>query len=429
MGNDEVRIPGPALERLLDVRFVEALFGRRSRRFAAGATLPDGPLAFTSPNPPMPLSEAEELLVLSAVGGNTGWNFGIMRHERYAPHLSNYAGAAGGRAFPSAAGFHTSELFFTNDRGTFFVPTRDAGSIASPTDSVEDRLEAHRARIRRLSDRRVNIPAVEPYMEGHNTWIANCEGSTLFVPVGDLAQHEILNLCFYVQNGYCIYDDLSGVPIEGIDRFGDIVDLANPVPLSFLEEYSVTELCAELSTATFAGVLMLQALGLGGWMFDGIDTYTMLGASGDPDVPGLGFRYDTDDRWPLPNPTGLPGVFEAHCPPHYPDMRAAVESVAMRKFGSGGPYHGDTPGPWKDTRTVRSSVLVHDEQFIDCVSTMAQHVFDTCGRFPARFPSVYALMYLQAHHLELEFYDRFFEPGAYLPTHADHMALWHAEPG
>jgi hypothetical protein len=70
--------------------------------------------------------------------------------------------------------------------------------------------------------------------------------------------------------------------------------------------------------------------------FDGVDRFTMLGASGDPDVPGLGFRYDTDERWPLPNPTGLEGVFEGMCPPHYPDMAAAVEAFAERKFGRGG---------------------------------------------------------------------------------------------
>jgi hypothetical protein len=61
-------------------------------------------------------------------------------------------------------------------------------------------------------------------------------------------------------------------------------------------------------------------------------------------VPGLGFRYDTDERWPVPNPTGREGVFEAYCPPHYPDMAAAVEAFAERKFGPGGPFHPGTPG-------------------------------------------------------------------------------------
>jgi hypothetical protein len=32
-------------------------------------------------------------------------------------------------------------------------------------------------------------------------------------------------------------------------------------------------------------------------MYDGVDRHTVLGATGDPNVPGLGFRYDTDGRW------------------------------------------------------------------------------------------------------------------------------------
>jgi hypothetical protein len=405
---------------------VDALFGRRSRRFAVGATLPDGPLAFSSPSPPLPLSDVEELLVLATVTGNTGWHYGIMRHERYAPHLSNYNGGAGGRTFPSAAGFHTSEVFFTNDSGTFVCPTRDSGALVDPGAGPEEVVEAVKGRIRRLSDTRIHVPAEEPYMEGHNTWIANCPGSTLFIPVGDAAQHNLLNLCFYVQNGYCIFDDVTGAPIEGIEEFADLVDVANPVPLTFLELYTITELTAEISTSAYNGALMLGAMGLGGWMFDGLDMWTVLGASGDPDVPGLGFRYDTDPRWSLPNPTGLDGVFEAFCPPHYPDMRAAVEALVERKFGPGGPYHADTPGPWKDAAGVRASALRHDERFVDCVALQAQHIHDAFGKFPGTVPSLYIMMFLQAHHLELGFYDAHFGPGAYLETHARHLERWHS---
>ncbi|KPV60476.1 hypothetical protein QJ48_05245 [Paenibacillus sp. A3] len=34
-------------------------------------------------------------------------------------------------------------------------------------------------------------------------------GAFLAFPVGDLAQHTIANLCFYVQNGLSIYDDVN----------------------------------------------------------------------------------------------------------------------------------------------------------------------------------------------------------------------------
>jgi hypothetical protein len=40
---------------------------------------------------------------------------------------------------------------------------------------------------------------------------------------------------------------------------------------------------------------------------------------------------------------------------------------------------------------------------------------------------MFVLMYLQAHHLDLEFYDEYYQPGAYLKTHAEHLARWHSE--
>jgi hypothetical protein len=46
-------------------------------------------------------------------------------------------------------------------------------------------------------------------------------------------------------------------------------------------------------------MLLLQAMGLGGWLYHGIDRHAVLGATGDPNVPVLGFRYDTDDRWSI----------------------------------------------------------------------------------------------------------------------------------
>ncbi|MEV4729644.1 hypothetical protein [Saccharopolyspora sp. NPDC049426] len=407
---------------------VEALFGRRSRRFAMGNEIPDGPLAYRSRHEPLSLTELERMLVLSAMGGTTGWHHSITRHARYAPHVSNYAGSAAGRTFPSAAGFHTAELFFTDDSGLYYFPTRDAGALVDP--AVEEvtpelMVERHRARSQQLSTARLHLPAEEPHLEGHNTWCVNVPGSLLVIPVADLAQHLIAVLCFFVQNGYAIYDDINDRTIPGLDEFSGLVDVDEPFPLTFTEQYALTEATAELATACYAGVLMLQAMGLGGWMFDGIDRFSMLGASGDPDVPGLGFRYDEDERWSTPNPTGREGVFEAYCPPHHQDMRAAVEAFAERKFGPGGPFHHDTPGAWSDSPGFRGSAQVHDDAFKACVALQAQYLFDTFGKFPATVPTVFILNYVQAHHLDLDFYDHFFKPGAYLRTHATHMRDWH----
>jgi hypothetical protein len=420
----------PGLDVALSFPLLAALGGRRARRFSVGATIPDGPLAFASPREPLPLTELEQLLLLCAVAGNTGWHYAITRNARYAPHFSNYAGAAGGRTYPSAAGFHTSELFYTDDDGVYHFPTRDLPALVErSSDGAVDftaLLEAHRPLIRKLSDGRLDLPRAEPHIEGHNTWCVNVPGSTLLIPVGDLAQHHVLVLCYLTQNGYCIFDDVHRQAIPGIERFAHLVAVDDPYPLSFVEQLSLTELTVELATACYAGALVLQAMGLGGWMFDGINPLSILGASADEGVRGLGFRFDQDDdRRPLPNPTGLAGVFEGHCPPHFPDMRAAVEAVARRKFGPGGPFNADTPGPWKQSARVRGAAEVHSEEFKECVALQAQYVFDRFGKFPGTVPSVHVLMYLQAHHLDLDFYDAHFSAGAYLDTHADHVERWH----
>src|ERR671918_1430336 len=165
----ETRAHPAGLQDVLKFPLVDALFGRRARRFSLGASLPDGPLAFTSQHYPLPLSELEQMLVLTAAAGNTGWHYTIMRHARYAPHLSNYSAAAGGRTFPSAAGFHTSEVFFTDDDGVYFLATRDAPALVERTAGepldLNGILEAHRKRIRKLADGRLYIPAAEPFME------------------------------------------------------------------------------------------------------------------------------------------------------------------------------------------------------------------------------------------------------------------------
>jgi len=422
----------PGVQDMLSFGLVEALLGRRSRRFFMGAEIPDGVFAYKSRHKSLPLTDLEKLLVVSACGGNTSWHHMIHRAARYAPHLSNYCGAAGGRTFPSAAGFETSQTFFTDDEGVYLLDMRDAPAFAERADdgslSLEGFVENVRKRVRRIQDARLRVPSEVPFTEPHNTWVFNKPSTLVVIPVGDLAQHVLAGLCYYLQNGTVFYDDINRRAIPGLNKYRGLAGVDNPLPLTFLEQWSLAEITVELSTSCYAGALLLQAMGLGGWMFNGVDPFAVLGASGDPEVPGLGFRYDKDERWPYPNPTGLEGVMEGFCPPHFPNMRAALEAFCERKFGPGGPYHPDTPGPWRASRLVRSAAQVHDEAFRECVALQAQYVYDTFGKFPGTVPSMFVIMYLQAHHLDLEFYDIFYKPGAYLKTHAEHLSKWHPKP-
>jgi len=158
-----------------------------------------------------------------------------------------------------------------------------------------------------------------------------------------------------------------------------------------VEQWSLSELTVELGTSCYAGVLLLQAMGLGGWMFNGVDPFAMLGASGNPEVPGLGFRYDKDERWPYPNPTGLEGVMEGYCPPITETcellwMHSARASSAQEvRFIPTLPDRGTTVAkyvrPHKCTANGSGSVF----------ALQAQYVYDTFGKFPGTVPSCSSL--------------------------------------
>lgn len=418
-----------ALEELLKFPLADALFSRRSRRFALGGEIPSGPLAYKSRYEPYPLSELERLIMLTTVAGVTGWHNSISHHSKAGPYLPSYSGMAAGRTYPSAAGFHTSQIFFTDDSGTYTFKTRDASPpLERGPDGKVDTLElilAHKQYIHKLSDTRLYIPPYEPFMAGHNAWNANKPGSLLIWPIADVSQHQLLKMIFIAQNGFVLYDDVNNRAIPGLERFSEHVAVDKPYPLSAFDQATLAEISAEIGTATFTGHLMQQAMGLGGWMLNGLDRVRTLGASGDPAVPGLGFRFDFKPGWSRPNPTGLEGVFEAYCPPHYADMRAAVEALLERKYREGGPFNPATPGPWKESEAIRSQARPHEEWMVDVVATQAQYLFDTFGKFPATVPTIYSLMFLQTHHLDLEYYDNVFQPGAYLSTHAEHLEQWH----
>ncbi len=176
---DDPRPPG--FRAMLDFGLLEAILGRRSRRFFLGAEIPDGVFAYKSRHEAVPLSELERLLVVAACGGNTSWHHMIYRAERYAPHLSNYPGSAGGRTFPSAAGFHTSKTFFTDDDGVYVLDTRDAATPvernANGAIDLERLLGSLRTHTRKLQDGRLRFPPKVPFVEPHNTWVVNQPGT------------------------------------------------------------------------------------------------------------------------------------------------------------------------------------------------------------------------------------------------------------
>ena len=65
---------------------------------------------------------------------------------------------------------------------------------------------------------------------------------------------------------------------------------------------------------------------------------------------------------------------------------------------------------------------------IACVRDICEYIYGTHGRFPAHCDAIHVPgIWLQVHHPEIEYYDRFFRTGL-TEAHRLHAERWHDEP-
>jgi hypothetical protein len=274
----------------------------------------------------------------------------------------------------------------------------------------------------------VQLAAAAPHMDAHNFWNANQPGTTLFIPIVDLTQQLLEILAIQLADGAVPWDPIRDRPCGDLESFirSGMLHEHKRASIVDIEQSTLTTGAIELGLICQNIVLVMQAMGLGGWMFTGLNAPSLLGAHAEEGVPGLGFRFTHDPTWSAPNPVGLDGVYEGLCPPYFPDMRAAVDHFVALKFGPGGTYDPARPGPFRDNARIKRQIERYSPEFIAALAEVARYLHDTFGKFPATIPSILVRMYAQAQHIDLDFYDRFYGPESYLETHREHMARWHA---
>jgi hypothetical protein len=419
-------------EALLGFPLAQALFGRRARRFGSGMEIPSGPLAFRSEKEPAPLSELERAILVAAATGVSGWSFGVPFGPRTPESHAEFTLRFTGRPAPTAAGLGTPALFFTDDRGCYCTRTRDVQpdqmqALQGGEDALERVLAACREHTIRIRDERLDLPSAPPHVLPPNLWWANKPGSTLFMAVGDASEECLGLMALLMRHGVMLMDHETGETAGNLEPFvrSGLLDREKQFPIAELQATVYESVCLELAFMGHNIVLMLQAMGLGGLYFNGLDDLSVLGANARDGVAGLGFRFVEDERWPNPNPVGLGGVYEALCPPNYPDMHAAVKAFVERKFSRGGAYDPETPGPWRESAAVKKTVTPYSDEFIDCLSEVARYIYEKHGKFPGIRSTIMLPGFVQAHHIDTDFYDRHYGKGAYLETQARHAEFWH----
>ena len=424
----------PEVEAAWNFPLFEAMMGRRSRRFGFGMELEYGPFTYKSEKEPFPLSEDETAILVAAATGLTGAI--LCEGDTQGGMVKSV-----GRTHPRAVGAHRTQLFFTNDDGLFLYQ----GTKHKMSKMKEYETEEDRNKIRgfydeytvKISEGRFDLPQAEPGLFAHNLWVTNTPGSTLFMPVTDVSQDLIrlmVNMCdskggarYSKTGGYYIVDERKGMRAAGCEKWAEngLLNKENILPLGRLEKIIVSWLCAEGAMMGTLMQLAMAATGIGGWLHGGFTPLVVMG--GTPICKGLGMRFITPKEDPFPNPVGLDGYFEGFCPPYYKDMNAAVEAAVEGM--------GEKLDDWEK----RGMVLPHkvsNEEFekavpgvsdegIECVKDICTYIFEEYGKFPAFNDTMHLLYFIQAHHLDTDFYDKYFKDGAYLDTHKNHFDMWH----
>jgi hypothetical protein len=442
---------------------IDALTYRRARRFALGDHLQGGAFSYQSERAPIPLNLDEEAILAFAGAGVTGRLTGELPYQ---PSAGPETGGGQvmmslvGRTFPSADGVATATLFLTRDDGTYYV--RRPQDV--PKDEYDGLVELGRQRrftelyerMRvRLSDHRTEIARAVPYTPPFNKWSTNRPGSTYFVPVSEVTGLYLTVLFAAVGEEFAYYFHDDKDPLlrpAGLGRFakskgGHLLDDVREGRVGTIDELEtyILELCGVEQGLMIQNLLLAtEALGLGSFTHYAAHRFAWTRAFGFQmkqrtfaQVLHKGFFGTLLMRLlrknvVIPQAVGLShdgvAVFKPYAPPYYPTMEAAVRAFVADKFAPGtGIFRDAGPSAWRDPALIQSAIPEYSEANIQAVIAYCEYVMKHYGQFPANYGPLRTLMAVQAHHLDLSFYDRFYRAGAYTDNHVQHLARWHPD--
>jgi hypothetical protein len=415
---------------------LSALKERRSRRFCRGMEMKDGPLRFKSRFPPMALSAEEEALMVFAACGITGCALGDVSYATCADGGNIMAGLIG-RTISSGDGIQTVSLVTISDTGVYLY--RRPQELTNIPEIIELNQSnrfieaAQRMRVR-ICEKRVRVSSDPIFNINANRWSLHAPGTTLFVPINELTFMYINGLLEILNEstGVFIVDERAGFRPAGLARFaksrgGHLHD--NPAAERFATVAVVERLVTEFVTIEQGMMLqnlglMAHALGLGGfpnfanhefaWLealnfqTEQIPASKYLAVGGARSLAMKLLRRDAL----IPVPIGLQRngetLLKSYSPPHFPNMRAAVQAVVASKFGKRGVFRGGAgPRPWKDA-AVASAVPEITDRAIEATTSYCEYIWSRYGRFPATMPPFRTVLAFQAGHPDHEFYEKFY---------------------
>jgi hypothetical protein len=452
-------------ERLARYPLLDALIERRSRRFGKGMSLNGGPLAYDSKHAPQPLSLEEEAALAFAGCGITGFALAEL------PYESGDAPEAGGgnimthfvgRTVASGDAMHNITLFVINDEGTWMLKRpqdylRD--EIADLSQAARERrlVELYEKSRVRIAEGRLDVPRELPFVAPFNKWAANLPGTTYFLPVAECSALyiNILLSAFGEEFGYFVVDERSRFKPPGIARFArskgghlhDDPGEGRLATVGFLETWLYEFIAIEQGGMLQNLGLMTQALGLGGFPHFAAHPFLWFQTLGFrmQEIPfsrtiGAGplttrLMRALGKDLPVPTAVGLEQdgetLIKPFCPPYYRNMEEAVLAFVDYKYeqGKGTFRDGGNATGWQDGARVQVGIPPYSDEAITATISYCEYVYERYGRFPANSGPFRTILAHQAHHLDPDFYDRFYRPEALTEAQRQHLPNQHDERG
>jgi hypothetical protein len=449
-------------ERLAGYPLLEALIERRSRRFAKGLSLNGGPLAYESTHGPQPLSLEEEAALAFAGCGITGNTLAEL------PYESGGVPEAGsgnimvqfiGRTVASADALHTVTLFVINDEGTWMLRRpqdypRDEISALSQSARDHELVKLYEKSRVRIADVRLDPPRELPFVPPFNKWSANLPGTTYFLPVNELTAVyiNVLLSAFNEEFGYFVVDERNRFRTPGIAKFarskgGHLHDDPKEgrfATVGFLESWLYEFAAIEQGGMLQNLGLMTEALGLGGFPHFAAHPFIWFQTLGFR-MQNIPFSRTTgagpvtkrlmkvlNKDLPVPTAVGLERAGEVlikpFCPPYYRNMEEAVLAFVDYKYeqGKGTFRDGGAATGWRDGARVQAGIPPYSDRTIAATIAYCEYVYERYGRFPANGGPFRTILAHQAHHLDPDFYDRFYRPETLGRIGREHPARRHS---
>ncbi|MDR1185042.1 MAG: nitroreductase family protein [Coriobacteriales bacterium] len=366
------------------------------------------------PKPAEPLSKAELALLCYAAAGYNGL---IMNELMAIPAVSYLQG----RTISSGDNSQKSQIVFTNDDGVFLYkprPTTKMVRISCP-EELQEVVNAFDNEVIQLEGTKREL---EMGLMGGE--LEKPKGQTIFFPLIQPSDslYKFAAISVVEGLGYYFTDD-DGNPI-GDTSFIEKLNLTKKMPISEMGKQTHQWNVLEAGFITQNLLLAAESMGLAACPFAGFAEPVILG--GTPLTRGLRARFTTDKNGAL-NPVGIDGVCEAPVPP-YIDVRDAVEASIRARFAEGGAYNKNTPSaltPENHVKFVEGTVQ-YTEDMIQYMRGVMGWVYDQNGRLPASAPSLSVPIGIYIAHVDVEFYEKYYRPGAINERHINHNALWHS---